>query len=37
MTTPLMLLTNDDGIYSPGLAAAETVLPLGRLLIEAEE
>lgn len=33
---PLILMTNDDGIYSPGLhAAAEAVAPLGELLIVA--
>ncbi|MFO7320299.1 MAG: 5'/3'-nucleotidase SurE [Chloroflexota bacterium] len=33
---PLILVTNDDGIYSPGLhAAAEAVAPLGELLIVA--
>ena len=33
---PLILVTNDDGIYSPGLhAAAEAVAPLGDLLIVA--
>ncbi|RME45807.1 MAG: 5'/3'-nucleotidase SurE, partial [Caldilineae bacterium] len=39
MTTsqrPLLLITNDDGIASPGLhAAAEAVAPLGDLLIVA--
>lgn len=33
---PLILITNDDGIHSPGLhAAAEAALPLGDLLIAA--
>ncbi|MDF1494221.1 5'/3'-nucleotidase SurE [Caproiciproducens sp. CPB-2] len=33
---PLILITNDDGIYSPGLrAAAEAVADLGELLIVA--
>jgi 5'-nucleotidase len=33
---PLILITNDDGIFSPGLkAAAEAVAPLGDLLIAA--
>ncbi len=36
MTRPLILLTNDDGIESPGLAAAAAALdPLGELLIVA--
>ena len=36
MTQPLILLTNDDGIASPGLAAAAAGLaPLGELLIVA--
>lgn len=36
MTRPLILLTNDDGIHSPGLAAAAGFLdPLGELLIVA--
>ncbi len=36
MTRPLILLTNDDGIFSPGLAAAAAVLDhLGELLIVA--
>lgn len=36
MTQPLLLLTNDDGIGSPGLAAAAAALaPLGELLIVA--
>ena len=36
MTRPLVLITNDDGIYSPGLAAAASALdPLGDLLIIA--
>ncbi len=36
MTRPLILLTNDDGIKSPGLAAAAAALdPLGELLIVA--
>jgi 5'-nucleotidase len=36
MTRPLILLTNDDGIASPGLAAAaEAVSDLGELLIVA--
>jgi 5'-nucleotidase len=33
---PLILLTNDDGIASPGLrAAVEAVLPLGKILVVA--
>lgn len=36
MSKPLILVTNDDGIESPGLAAAVTALePLGELLIVA--
>ena len=36
MAKPLILITNDDGIYSPGLlAAAEAAAPLGELLIVA--
>jgi len=36
MTKPLILLTNDDGIFSPGLAAAAAALDsLGELLIVA--
>jgi 5'-nucleotidase len=36
MSAPLILLTNDDGIRSPGLAAAASALdPLGELLILA--
>lgn len=36
MTQPLILLTNDDGIQSPGLSAAAAALaPLGELLIVA--
>lgn len=36
MTQPLILITNDDGILSPGLrAAAEACAPLGDLLIVA--
>jgi 5'-nucleotidase len=36
MTRPLILLTNDDGVLSPGLAAvAEAVYDLGDLLIVA--
>lgn len=36
MTRPLILITNDDGILSPGLrAAAEACAPLGDLLIVA--
>ena len=36
MSKPVILLTNDDGINSPGLAAAaEALLPLGRLIIVA--
>jgi 5'-nucleotidase len=35
-TQPLILVTNDDGIESPGLAAAAAALaPLGELLIIA--
>ena len=33
---PLILLTNDDGVHSPGLAAlCEAVAPLGEVLIAA--
>ncbi len=36
MTKPLILITNDDGIHSPGLAALAAALdPLGDLLIVA--
>jgi 5'-nucleotidase len=36
MNRPLILLTNDDGVHSPGLAAAAAFLhPLGDLLIVA--
>jgi 5'-nucleotidase len=36
MTLPLILLTNDDGVHSPGLlAAVEAVADLGELLIVA--
>lgn len=36
MTRPTILLTNDDGIASPGLrAAAEALLPLGRVVVAA--
>ncbi len=36
MTTPLILLTNDDGIKSPGLwAAAEAVMELGEIFVVA--
>ncbi len=36
MTRPLILITNDDGIASPGLAAVAAALdPLGELLIVA--
>ena len=36
MTGPTILLTNDDGIDSPGLkAAAEALLPLGRVVVAA--
>ena len=36
MDKPVILLTNDDGIASPGLlAAAEALLPLGRLIVAA--
>ena len=36
MTTPLILLTNDDGILSPGLAAvAQALDAIGDLLIVA--
>jgi 5'-nucleotidase len=35
---PLILITNDDGIDSPGLwAAAEAVLPLGEVLVVAPD
>ncbi|MEA3334788.1 MAG: 5'/3'-nucleotidase SurE [Chloroflexota bacterium] len=38
MNTPLILLTNDDGIHSPGLlAAAHAVCDLGRLVIVAPQ
>ncbi len=36
MRKPIILLTNDDGIASPGLAAAaEGLLPLGRVIVAA--
>ncbi len=36
MSTPLILVTNDDGLHSPGLhAAVEAVLPLGDVLVVA--
>ena len=36
MDKPLILLTNDDGIASPGLAAAaKALLPLGRVIVAA--
>ncbi len=36
MASPLILVTNDDGIHSPGLhAAVEAALPLGDLLVVA--
>ncbi|SBV93460.1 5'-nucleotidase SurE [uncultured delta proteobacterium] len=36
MNRPMILCTNDDGIASPGLAAAaEALLPLGRLVVAA--
>lgn len=36
MNTPLILISNDDGISSPGLKAlAEAMLPLGELIIAA--
>jgi len=35
---PLILVTNDDGIHSPGLwAAVEAVLPLGEVLVAAPD
>ena len=38
MNTPTILLVNDDGINSPGLAAAaKALLPLGRLVVAAPE
>jgi 5'-nucleotidase len=38
MQSPLILLTNDDGIESPGLwAAAEALAPLGELLMVAPD
>ncbi len=38
MTRPLILLTNDDGVHSPGLAAAAGAIEeLGELLIVAPE
>ena len=38
MKAPLILLTNDDGVHSPGLAAAaEALEPLGDLLIVAPQ
>jgi 5'-nucleotidase len=38
MTPPLIVLTNDDGIESPGLrAAARAALPLGELLVVAPD
>jgi 5'-nucleotidase len=37
-TPPLILVTNDDGIASPGLrAAARAALPLGEVLVVAPE
>ena len=37
-TVPLIVITNDDGITSPGLwAAARAALPLGELLVVAPE
>ncbi|PID58029.1 stationary-phase survival protein SurE [candidate division KSB3 bacterium] len=36
MTKPVIVLTNDDGIHSPGLhAAVEAMLPFGRLIVVA--
>ena len=36
MNKPMILLTNDDGIASPGLmAAAEALMPLGKLVVAA--
>jgi 5'-nucleotidase len=36
--TPLILITNDDGIMSPGLrAAVQAALPLGELLVAAPD
>ena len=36
MTKPTILLSNDDGISSPGiLAAAEALMPLGRVVVAA--
>lgn len=38
MERPLILVTNDDGIHSPGLwATVEAVLPLGEVLIVAPD
>lgn len=38
MSRPLILVTNDDGIDSPGLwAAVEAVLPLGEVLVVAPD
>jgi len=37
-TTPLIVITNDDGITSPGLlAAVQAVMPLGELLVAAPD
>ncbi|MCP4397632.1 MAG: 5'/3'-nucleotidase SurE [bacterium] len=36
MTRPVIFLTNDDGIHSPGLrAAVEAMLPFGKLIVVA--
>src|SRR3989337_652108 len=38
MSTPLVLVTNDDGINAPGLAAlAEALAPLGDVYVVAPE
>ena len=38
MTTPLILLTNDDGIHAPGLRLlAEALVPLGEVVVYAPD
>ena len=38
MSTPLLLVTNDDGIFAPGLAAlAEAMAPLGEVYVVAPD
>jgi 5'-nucleotidase len=37
-TAPLILLSNDDGVFAPGLAAVEEALrPLGELVVAAPD